>query len=52
MLCALIGIATSVLLRTAFVLAGIDAILSFRLFTYVALGVIAALAVWTFGFGP
>lgn len=52
MMCGLIGIATAVGLRVAFVLTGIDAVLSFRLFTYVALGTIAALAVWVLAFGP
>ncbi|KXV45652.1 hypothetical protein HK22_10055 [Gluconobacter sp. DsW_056] len=52
MACALIGVATAVGLRVLFLLTGLDALLSFRLFTYVALGVIAALTVWTLVFGP
>jgi len=52
MVCGLIGIATAVGLRVVFLLTGLDALLSFRLFTYVALGVIAALTVWTLVFGP
>lgn len=52
MVCGLIGIGTAVGLRVVFLLTGLDALLSFRLFTYVALGVIAALTVWTLVFGP
>lgn len=52
MICGLIGVATATGLRVVFLLTGIDALLSFRLFTYVALGVIAALLVWTLVFGP
>jgi len=52
MVCGLIGVAVAVGLRVIFLLTGLDAILSFRLFTYVALGVIAALTVWTLVFGP
>ena len=52
MVCGLIGVAVAVGLRVIFLLTGLDAILSFRLFTYVALGVIAALIVWTLAFGP
>lgn len=52
MLCGLIGIATAIGLRVLFLLTGLDAVLSFRLFTYVALGVVAALTVWTLVFGP
>ncbi|MFT9449332.1 hypothetical protein [Gluconobacter japonicus] len=52
MVCGLIGVAVAVGLRVVFLLTGIDANLSFRLFTYVALGVIAALTVWMLVFGP
>ena len=52
MICGLVGIAVALGLRVAFVLMGVDAILSFRLFTYVALGVLAALTVWIVAFGP
>lgn len=52
MMCGLIGIATAVGLRVVFVLTGLDAILAFRLFTYVALGTLTALAVWLLVFGP
>ncbi|WP_228119690.1 YtcA family lipoprotein [Gluconobacter kanchanaburiensis] len=52
MLCGLIGIATTIGLRVLFLLTGVDTVLSFRLFTYVALGVVAALTVWTLVFGP
>ncbi|KXV09369.1 hypothetical protein AD931_04375 [Gluconobacter oxydans] len=52
MVCGLVGVATAVGLRVLFLLTGLDALLSFRLFTYVALGVIAALGVWTLVFGP
>ncbi|MBS1051497.1 hypothetical protein J4P41_10055 [Gluconobacter sp. NFX36] len=52
MVCGLIGVAVAVGLRVVFLLTGIDANLSFRLFTYMALGVIAALTVWTLVFGP
>lgn len=52
MLCALTGVAVAVGLRVAFLLTGIDALLSFRLFTYVALGTLAALALWALAFGP
>ncbi|MFT8807768.1 YtcA family lipoprotein [Gluconobacter sp.] len=52
MVCGLVGVATAVGLRVLFLLTGLDALLSFRLFTYVALGVIAALTVWTLVFGP
>ncbi|MGF1276693.1 hypothetical protein [Acetobacter pasteurianus] len=52
MVCGLTGIAVALTLRVIFLLTGIDALLSFRLFTYVALGVLAALALWVFVFGP
>lgn len=52
MVCGLVGVATAVGLRVLFLLTGLDTMLSFRLFTYVALGVIAALSVWTLVFGP
>ncbi|PMP98947.1 hypothetical protein S101450_00738 [Komagataeibacter saccharivorans] len=52
MVCGLTGVAVSLGLRVVFVLIGVDAILSFRLFTYVALGILAALAVWLVAFGP
>jgi hypothetical protein len=52
MICALFGIATAIGLRTAFVFTNLDAFLSLRLFTYVSLGVIAALALWVGAFGP
>ncbi|GBQ24366.1 hypothetical protein AA12717_1763 [Gluconacetobacter sacchari DSM 12717] len=52
MLCALLGVAVAVGLRAAFLMAGLDALLSFRLFTYVALGTLAALALWALAFGP
>ncbi|MFT8777697.1 MAG: YtcA family lipoprotein [Gluconacetobacter liquefaciens] len=52
MLCALTGVAVAVGLRVVFLLTGIDALLSFRLFTYVALGTLAALALWALAFGP
>ncbi|WP_254057894.1 YtcA family lipoprotein [Komagataeibacter saccharivorans] len=52
MVCGLTGVAVSLCLRVVFVLTGVDAILSFRLFTYVALGILAALAVWLVAFGP
>mgnify|MGYP002479646911 FL=1 len=52
MLCGMVGIAVAVGLRVAFVAAGVDAFLSLRLFTYVSLGIIAALLVWLVGFGP
>ncbi|MEJ5154060.1 YtcA family lipoprotein [Gluconobacter wancherniae] len=52
MICALIGVGVAVGLRVAFVLAGIDAVLSLRLFTYTSLGVMAALLSWLLCFGP
>lgn len=52
MVCGLTGIAVALILRVIFLLTGIDTLLSFRLFTYVALGVLAALALWVFVFGP
>ena len=52
MLCGMIGIAVAVTLRVVFVLTGLDAILSLRLFTYLSLGVIAALLAWLIWFGP
>lgn len=52
MLCGLIGIAVAVGLRVLFVLIGLDSFLSLRLFTYVSLGVMAALLVWLVWFGP
>jgi len=52
MVCGLIGVVVAVGLRGLFLLTGIDANLSFRLFTYTALGVIAALTAWTLVFGP
>lgn len=48
----MIGIAVSVGLRVVFVLTGIDAVLSLRLFTYLSLGVITALLTWLIWFGP
>jgi len=52
MVCGLIGVAVAVGLRVIFLFTGLDALLNFRLFTYVALGVIAGLTVWTLVFGP
>lgn len=52
MVCGITGIAVALILRVILLLTGIDALLSFRLFTYVALGVLAALALWVFAFGP
>jgi hypothetical protein len=52
MMCALIGILTAIGFRVAFLALGIDAILRFRLFTYVSLGVLMALLVWALVFGP
>jgi YtcA family len=52
MLCAMLGIAVSVMLRVVFVPTGIDAVLNFRLFTYVSLGLIAAFLAWLAWFGP
>ncbi|WP_252354015.1 MULTISPECIES: YtcA family lipoprotein [unclassified Acetobacter] len=52
MLCGMIGIAAAVSLRVVFVLTGVDAILSLRLFTYLSLGVITALLTWLIWFGP
>ena len=37
MVCGLTGIAVALILRVIFLLTGIDTLLSFRLFTYVAL---------------
>lgn len=48
----MIGIAAAVILRVVFVLTGVDAILSLRLFTYLSLGVITALLTWLIWFGP
>lgn len=52
MMCAIIGILAAVGFRVAFLALGIDAILRFRLFTYVSLGVLMALLVWALVFGP
>ncbi|MFT9015412.1 MAG: YtcA family lipoprotein [Acetobacter sp.] len=52
MFCSLVGIAVAIGLRVVCVYNGIDSFLSFRLFTYVSLGVLAALAVWLVVFGP
>ncbi|GBQ66297.1 hypothetical protein AA103196_1347 [Ameyamaea chiangmaiensis NBRC 103196] len=52
MICGLIGVAVAVVLRVMFVITGVDAVLSLRLFTYVALGTVAALLVWMVVFGP
>ncbi|MBB2200833.1 YtcA family lipoprotein [Gluconacetobacter tumulisoli] len=52
MLCAMVGIVVAVGLRVIFVQIGVDTILSLRVFTYVSLGVIAALLVWQIWFGP
>lgn len=52
MLCGMIGIAVAVTLRVVFVLTGLDAILSLRLFTYLSLGAITALLAWLIWFGP
>lgn len=52
MLCALIGVCSALCLRILFLLIGIDAWLSFRLFTYVSLGTIIALVFWLVVFGP
>lgn len=48
----MIGIAVSVSLRVVFVLMGVDALLSLRLFTYLSLGVITSLLTWLIWFGP
>ena len=52
MFCALVGIAVAIGARVLCLAVGIDGFLSFRLFTYVSLGVLAALAVWLPVFGP
>ncbi|GBQ99320.1 hypothetical protein GLI01_31700 [Gluconacetobacter liquefaciens] len=52
MFCALVGIAVAIGARVLCLAVGIDDFLSFRLFTYVSLGVLAALAVWLAVFGP
>lgn len=52
MLCAMIGIGASLLLRALFLPVGIDAVLGFRLLTYVALGVVSGLVAWLAWFGP
>ncbi|WP_082782273.1 YtcA family lipoprotein [Acetobacter senegalensis] len=52
MLCGMIGVAVAVGLRVLFLISGIDSVLSLRLFTYVSLGIIAALLVWLIAFGP
>lgn len=52
MICALVGVVVAVGLRVLFVLIGVDAILNFRLFVYVSLGLIAAFSLWLAVFGP
>ena len=52
MVCCLVGIAAAILLRLIFLATGIDTLLSFRLFTYGALGVLAGLTVWSTCYGP
>jgi YtcA family len=52
MFCALIGIAIALLARATFIIVGLNAILAFRLFTYVSIGVIVAALCWLFWFGP
>ncbi|QEO16816.1 YtcA family lipoprotein [Acetobacter vaccinii] len=52
MFCSLFGIGVALGLRALFLYIGLDAILSFRLFTYVALGLIAGLVLWLLVFGP
>ncbi|MBO1328996.1 YtcA family lipoprotein [Acetobacter suratthaniensis] len=52
MVCALFGVATAIGLRTAFIFTNLDRLLSLRLFTYVSLGVLGALALWVGVFGP
>lgn len=52
MICALAGVFAAVGARVFCVYVGVDSFLSFRLFTYVSLGVLAALAVRLLVFGP
>ncbi|MFT8475644.1 YtcA family lipoprotein [Acetobacter orientalis] len=51
MLCGSIGILIAIGARFLFIALGLDALLSLRLFTYVSLGVSAALLVWLIWFG-
>ena len=52
LLCALVGVVAAVLIRVLCILCGLDAILSFRLFTYLASGTVIALLLWSVVFGP
>jgi hypothetical protein len=52
MLCALIGIAVALAARAVFIMAGLDAILAFRLFSYTSIAVIVAAMAWLVWFGP
>ncbi|MDG6094747.1 hypothetical protein LOC54_06435 [Acetobacter sp. AN02] len=52
MLCAIVGILAAIIFRVIFVITGLDGLLSFRFFTYVALGTIAGLLLWSAAFGP
>ncbi len=51
MFCALIGIATGIATRIAFVASGLATILPYQLFVHAAIGRCAALFVWLLWFG-
>jgi hypothetical protein len=51
MVCALIGIASAVLVRAIFVAVGIDALMALRLLTYAAIGVLFGVGSWQLWFG-
>lgn len=52
LLCAAVGVVAAIVVRTLSIISGLDAILVFRLFTYVATGVLVGLGLWTLIFGP
>lgn len=52
MLCALIGIGATLAVRAVFIMTGLDALLSFRLFSYASIALIVAAMTWLFCFGP
>ncbi|QDH17182.1 YtcA family lipoprotein [Swingsia samuiensis] len=52
MLCGFLGIIITFTLRYIFILLNINNLLRYHLFTYTALGTIAALLIWGTFFGP
>lgn len=50
-LCVVLGVVTTIVLRAVFIRVGVDAFLPLRLLVYVSLTVLAAILYWLVGFG-